>query len=100
MRSWRAESRLVTRHDTAMRPSNSLAPRTAQSVLGTIGDTPLIRLERFGTGFRPTLYAKFEALNPGGSSKDRAALKMIEAAERENGLRRGSEIIVSTSGPM
>jgi 2,3-diaminopropionate biosynthesis protein SbnA len=74
--------------------------KPAASVLEAIGDTPLIRLQRFGAGSGPNLFAKFEALNPGGSIKDRAALSMIEAAEREKGLGPGSEIIVCTSGNM
>jgi 2,3-diaminopropionate biosynthesis protein SbnA len=74
--------------------------KPAASVLDTIGNTPLIHLKRFGAGLGPNLLAKFEALNPGGSVKDRAALKMIEAAEREKSLGPASEIIVSTSGNM
>lgn len=83
-----------------MRGTTSPASGPASSVLDTIGNTPLIRLQRFGSGLRPNLFAKFEALNPGGSIKDRAALKMIEAAEREKNLGPGSEIIVCTSGNM
>lgn len=60
-----------------------------------IGNTPLMRLE-FGTV--PTLLAKLEFLNPGGSIKDRCALYMIEQAEREGKLKSGGTIIEASSG--
>ena len=53
------------------------------SILDAIGHTPLVRLQRLGAGLRPQLVAKVEALNPGGSIKDRVAVALIEAAERE-----------------
>lgn len=65
------------------------------NVLDMIGNTPLISLERT-TGLR--LYAKAEFLNPGGSIKDRIALGMIEAAERDGRLKPGMTIIEPTSG--
>lgn len=68
------------------------------SVLEAIGHTPIVQLDRFGAGLPPTLLAKLEFTNPGGSMKDRAALGMIEAAEREHGLQPNDEIIISTSG--
>src|SRR3954463_12910745 len=68
------------------------------SILETVGDTPLVRLSRVGAGLTPQLVAKVEALNPGGSIKDRAALAMIEAAEREGLLRPGGTIVEPTSG--
>lgn len=94
------EGAVVVKRDPTVRPPEGLRTSPAGSVLETIGNTPLIRLERFGRGPGPKLYAKFEALNPGGSSKDRAALRMIETAEREYRLEPGAEIIVSTSGNM
>ena len=70
------------------------------SVLEAIGNTPLISLQAFGHDLAPRLYGKLESTNPGGSMKDRAALGMIEWAEREHGLTAGSRIIVCTSGNM
>jgi cystathionine beta-synthase len=68
------------------------------SILDAIGDTPLVRLSRIGAGLRPQLVAKVESLNPGGSIKDRIAVKLIEAAEREGHLRPGGTIVEPTSG--
>jgi cysteine synthase len=69
----------------------------ARTVLDTIGGTPHIRMQRL---FGPTheVWIKSERANPGGSIKDRIALSMIEAAEREGRLRHGSTIIELTSG--
>ena len=50
------------------------------SILDVIGHTPLVRLSRLGAGLTPQLVAKVEALNPGGSIKDRVAVALIEAA--------------------
>jgi cystathionine beta-synthase len=68
------------------------------SILDAIGDTPLVRLSRIGAGLRPQLVAKVESLNPGGSIKDRIAVALIEAAEREGKLRPGGTIVEPTSG--
>ena len=68
------------------------------SVLEAIGNTPIVELNRYGAGVEPLLLAKLEFTNPGGSMKDRAALGMIEWAEREHDLQPGAEIIISTSG--
>src|SRR2546423_1358493 len=68
------------------------------SILGAIGDTPLVRLSRIGAGLRPQIVAKVESLNPGGSIKDRVAVALIEAAERDGKLRPGGTIIEPTSG--
>ena len=54
------------------------------SVLGLIGNTPLIRLNRLNKGLKPTILAKMENLNPGFSVKDRIGISMIEAAERDD----------------
>jgi len=76
-----------------------LAGRTASSVIDLIGRTPLIRLRRFE---RETpgveLYAKAEWQNPGGSVKDRAALRMIADGEASGRLRPGQTIVDATSG--
>jgi cystathionine beta-synthase len=68
------------------------------SVLELIGETPVVRLSRLEPELRTPLVAKVEFLNPGGSIKDRPALAMIEAAEREGKLRPGGTIIEPTSG--
>ena len=68
------------------------------SILETIGNTPLVRLNKVARGIRPTLLAKAEFMNPGGSVKDRIGLAMIEAAEREGRLRPGGTIVEGTSG--
>ena len=60
--------------------------------------TPLVRLSRLGAGLTPQLVAKVEYLNPGGSIKDRPAIAMIEAAEREGLLKPGGTIVEPTSG--
>jgi cystathionine beta-synthase len=70
----------------------------ADSILDTIGHTPLVRLSRIGAGLRPQLVAKLEVFNPGGSIKDRVAVAMIEAAERDGRLRSGGTIVEPTSG--
>jgi cystathionine beta-synthase len=71
-----------------------------ESVLDVVGDTPLIRLGRIerGEGLEATLLAKVEYLNPGGSVKDRPALKMLEVAEKECLLKPGGTVVEPTSG--
>jgi cystathionine beta-synthase len=70
----------------------------SDSILDVIGNTPLVRLSRIGKDLRPQLVAKLEALNPGGSIKDRIAVALIEAAERDGLLRPGGTIVEPTSG--
>src|SRR3954463_10628131 len=79
-------------------PSTQLTPDIKDSILDTVGDTPLVRLSRIGAGLAPQIVAKVESFNPGGSIKDRVALKLIEAAERDGRLRPGGTIIEPTSG--
>ncbi len=73
-------------------------PRAYPTILDLVGDTPLVRLQRITKGIEPTVLAKLEYLNPGGSVKDRIGLRMIEAAERDGKLRPGGTIIEPTSG--
>jgi cystathionine beta-synthase len=73
-------------------------PRSYPSVLDLVGNTPIVRLERITRGLAPTVLAKLEYLNPGGSVKDRIGLRMIEAAERDGLLRPGGTIVEPTSG--
>lgn len=70
----------------------------APDILALVGHTPLVRLSRIGRGLRPTIVAKLEHLNPGGSVKDRIGLRMIEDAERRGLLRPGGTIVEPTSG--
>lgn len=68
------------------------------SILGTIGNTPLVRLNKIASEIEATVYAKVETFNPGHSIKDRMALKMIEDAEQAGLLKPGGTIIEGTSG--
>lgn len=70
----------------------------ADSVIDLIGNTPMVRLVRLTEGIACPVVAKLETTNPGGSVKDRPALAMIDAAEREGLLRPGGTIIEPTSG--
>jgi cystathionine beta-synthase len=72
--------------------------RYAQSVVEPIGDTPLVRLNRVAAGTAATVLAKVEYLNPGGSVKDRIAVRIIDEAERAGLLRPGGTIVEPTSG--
>jgi cysteine synthase A len=69
-----------------------------RSVLGAIGNTPLVELARITRGVEGRILAKLEYLNPGFSKKDRIALEMIEAAEAEGKLRPGQTVVELTSG--
>ncbi len=74
------------------------AIQSADSLLDLVGNTPLVRLDRMGRNLPGQLLAKLEFLNPGGSVKDRPALAMVEAAERDGRLRPGGTIVEPTSG--
>lgn len=67
-------------------------------VLSVIGNTPLVRLDRVTRGLRATVAGKLEMLNPGGSSKDRIGVRMLEEAERRGWLQPGGTIVEPTSG--
>ncbi|MFD5562319.1 cystathionine beta-synthase [Kitasatospora griseola] len=69
-----------------------------ESVVELIGDTPLVRLHRVSEGLAPTIVAKLESFNPGGSAKDRIALRMIRDAEQRGLLAPGGTIVEPTSG--
>lgn len=68
------------------------------NILEACGRTPLIRLNRINQGLKPTVYAKVEYFNPGGSVKDRIAINMIDEAEKRGDLKPGGTIIEGTSG--
>jgi cystathionine beta-synthase len=78
--------------------ATTTVPAVKDSVLETIGNTPLVSLRRIGAGLRPRIVAKLEVFNPGGSIKDRIAVALIEAAERDGKLRPGGTIVEPTSG--
>ena len=69
-----------------------------KSILDLIGDTPIVQLNRIPDANGAKVYIKLESFNPGGSVKDRPALKMIERAEEQGIIRSGSTIIEPTSG--
>ena len=75
-----------------------IRPAIADSVLDLVGNTPLVRLNRLGSPRRAELLAKLESLNPAGSVKDRIAVAMVEAAERDGHLRPGATLVEPTSG--
>lgn len=68
------------------------------NILETIGDTPMVRINKLCPNPGVNIFAKLEGFNPTGSIKDRIALRMIESAEREGRLRKGHTIIEPTSG--
>jgi cystathionine beta-synthase len=72
--------------------------RSCNSVIDTIGWTPLIRLNAVTSGIRTPVFAKAEFFNPGGSVKDRIAVPIIEKAEKEGKLKPGGTIVEGTSG--
>jgi cystathionine beta-synthase len=72
--------------------------RYVDNVVELIGNTPLVRLNRVTEGLAATVLAKVEYINPGGSVKDRIALRMIEDAERAGRLQPGGTIVEPTSG--
>jgi cystathionine beta-synthase len=69
-----------------------------ETILQSVGWTPLVRLRRLAEGLPAAVYAKLESLNPGGSVKDRVGLAMIAEAERRGWLRPGGTIIEATAG--
>lgn len=70
----------------------------AENILGTIGNTPLVKLNKITEGVNALVLAKVETFNPGNSVKDRMAVKMIEDAEADGRLKPGGTIIEGTSG--
>ena len=78
----------------------SKEPKKVESVLDLIGDTPLLEIRKLSEGLPASVrvYAKLEGLNPGGSVKDRAALRMVKDGIRSGKLRPGKTILDSSSG--
>ncbi|MDZ4845891.1 MAG: pyridoxal-phosphate dependent enzyme [Chitinophagales bacterium] len=69
-----------------------------ENILGAIGNTPLVKLNKVTKGVKATVLAKVEFFNPGNSIKDRMALKMVEEAEKKGLLKPGGTIVEGTSG--
>jgi cysteine synthase A len=79
-------------------PARPRAAPPLESILDAVGGTPVVRLRRVVPAGSAAVFAKLESFNPGGSVKDRIALAMIEAAEREGRLSPGARIVEPTSG--
>jgi cystathionine beta-synthase len=73
-------------------------PKIYDNILGTMGNTPLVRLNRVSRGVRAQMVAKVEYFNPGSSVKDRIGITIIEDAERQGHLKPGGTVVESTSG--
>jgi cystathionine beta-synthase len=69
-----------------------------ENILGLIGGTPLVKINKLAKGIDALVLAKMESLNPGGSVKDRIGVSMIDAAEREGRLKPGGTVVEATSG--
>src|SRR6187200_2851025 len=83
---------------TASGPCKDGPVKFAEHIVDLVGDTPLVKLGSVTEGITATVLAKVEYLNPGGSVKDRIALKMVEAAEASGELQPGGVIVEPTSG--
>ena len=81
-----------------MSTTEALHLRVAEDITELVGETPMLHLRRIAPADSADIYAKLEYLNPGGSVKDRAAIGMINRAERDGKLRKGSTIIEATAG--
>src|SRR5579864_5977816 len=81
-----------------MKTAESIHPPVAEEITEIVGETPILHLKRIVPPDGADLYAKLEYLNPGGSIKDRAAIGIIQRAEQEGKLRRGSTIFEATAG--
>ncbi len=69
-----------------------------ENILRTIGNTPIVKLNKISRGYKPEIFLKLEFFNPGGSVKDRIGIEIIEDAERDGRLRAGGTIVEATSG--
>lgn len=69
-----------------------------ENILGLIGKTPLVKINKLTKGIKALVLAKMESLNPGGSVKDRIGISMIDAAEREGRIKPGGTVVEATSG--
>jgi cystathionine beta-synthase len=88
-------------HDPLVGPRvhrDAMGREVAPDLLALMGDTPLVALDRLSRDVPPTVVAKLEMLNPGGSVKDRIGISMVEAAEAAGILKPGGTIVEPTSG--
>src|SRR3982074_3039936 len=85
-------------HSRLAEPAAKAASHLAQDVIGTIGNTPLIKLRRASEMTGCTILGKAEFLNPGGSVKDRAGLAIIEDAVARGELKPGGLVVEGTAG--
>jgi cystathionine beta-synthase len=81
-----------------MTPAERLEPDIHENILGTLGNTPLVRLNKVTRGIPAQIVAKIEFFNPGGSVKDRIGITIIEDAERQGKLKPGGTVVEATSG--
>ncbi len=88
---------LETFNPTAL-PELPAVPEIHDNILGVMGNTPLVRLNRLARGLRCQIVAKVEYFNPGGSVKDRIGITIIEDAERNGLLKPGGTVVEATSG--
>lgn len=85
-------------HAVTRDPRRPRAAPPLDSILDAIGGTPVVRLRRVVPQGSAAILAKLESFEPGGSVKDRIALSMVEAAERDGRLRPGTHVVEPTSG--
>jgi cysteine synthase A len=78
--------------------SSNTRLRVAENITDLVGETPMLRLRRITPPQSADVFAKLEYLNPGGSVKDRAAIGIIQSAERKGALRPGGVIVEATAG--
>lgn len=88
----------ILKQITEEKKGRMASPQYARTILETIGNTPLVKLNRVTIGVQATVLAKVEFFNPGGSIKDRIGVSIIEDAERSGKLRPGGTIVEATSG--
>src|SRR4051812_2713984 len=88
----------LTDESTATTSTQRFNLRVAENISELAGNTPMLHLRRIAPKDGADIYAKLESLNPGGSIKDRAALGIIEEAERSGKLRPGGTILEATAG--
>ncbi len=68
------------------------------NILGLIGNTPLVKMQKIGRGLKPQIFAKLESSNPGGSVKDRIGISMLGEAEKSGRIKPGGVVVEATSG--
>jgi N-(2-amino-2-carboxyethyl)-L-glutamate synthase len=90
----------MTPMEKATKPAGVAGRAVKQGVLGAIGNTPLVQLTRVFGSLRFELYAKLEALNPGGSMKDRPAVRILTDALAQGEISRDTVVVESSSGNM